>query len=82
MREVKALARLCVYSGTCEPLLLADLLSIKICASPFRVYTGNFVLISRTFQGLLKDSTMVFKNKLMKNTDIHFDIFLPRCSLA
>ena len=37
MREVKALVRLCVYSGTCEPLLLADLISTKICASPFRV---------------------------------------------
>ena len=38
------------------------------------------MLISRTLQGLLKDSPMVFKDyKFMKNTDFYVLILILKC---
>ena len=45
-----------------------------------RIHTHKFVLNSMTFQGLQKDSLMVFKGyKIMKNTDLQVKILLQKC---
>ena len=54
-------------------------MAMIVCCIP-RVHTGKFEKNSRTFQGPLKVSPIVFKDyKFMKNTDLSVIILFKKC---